>query len=165
MEFRNKRATLLNQLKPRHGKPPDHAGRSTTFDSALGKADEGRTGESPVRPEPQRAGSEPSLAGVAVTRGPKRRQGLRGVRGVSPERLKVVEAEAVVIVEGRVCAIAKRDGDAPPGSGTVSRAKGRRRNPRGPAGAVGMVAHGGASQGITGALRRAEAGSRTDPYY
>jgi len=84
---------------------------------------------------------------------------------VSPERLKVVEAEAVVMVEGRVCAIAKRDGDAPPGSGTVSRAKGRRRNPRGPAGAVGMVAHGGASRGITGAMRRAEAGSRTDPYY
>ena len=33
MEFRNKRETLLNQLKPRHGKPPDHAGRSTTFDN------------------------------------------------------------------------------------------------------------------------------------
>src|SRR3984893_5913367 len=120
MEFRNKRETLLNQLKPRHGKPPDHAGRSTTFDSALGKADERRTGESPVRPEPQRAGSEPSLAGVAVTRGLKRRQELRGVRGVSPERLKVVEAETVTVVEGRVCAIAKRDGDAPPGSGCTA---------------------------------------------
>jgi hypothetical protein len=139
--------------------------RSTTIDSALGKADERHTGESPVRPEPQRAGSEPSLAGVAVTRRPKRRQGLCGVRGVSPERLKVVEAEAVVIVEGRVCAIARRDGDAPPGSGTVSRAKGQRRNPRGPAGAAGVVACGGASRGITGAVYRAEAGSRTDQYY
>jgi len=26
---------LLNQLKPRHGKPPDHAGRSTTFDNLV----------------------------------------------------------------------------------------------------------------------------------
>jgi hypothetical protein len=25
MEFRNQRQTLLNQRKPRHGKPPDHA--------------------------------------------------------------------------------------------------------------------------------------------
>lgn len=76
-----------------------------------------------------------------------------------------MEAETVLSVEGRVCAVVKRDGDAPPGSWTASRAKGRRRNPGGPAGAVGMVAHGGASRGITGALRRAEVGSRIGPYY
>ena len=108
---------------------------------------------------------EPSLAGVAVTRGLKRRQGSGGVRVVSPERLKVVEAETVLSVEGHVCTIAKRDGDAPPGSRTASRTKGPRRNPRGPAGAVGMVTDGGVARGRTEALRRAEAGSRIDPYY
>ena len=109
--------------------------------------------------------SEPSLAGVAATRGLKRRQGLCGVRVVSPERSKVVEAEAVWYVEGRVCAVAMQDGDAPPGSWTASRAKGQHRNPGGPAGAVGMVADGGGARGRTAASRRAEAGSRIDPYY
>jgi hypothetical protein len=76
-----------------------------------------------------------------------------------------VEAETVWSVEGRVCAVAKRDGDAPPGSWTASRTKGCRRNPGGPAGAVGMVTDGGVAQGRTEVLRRAEAGSRIDPYY
>jgi hypothetical protein len=85
------------------------------------------------------------------------------VRVVSPERLNVVEAETVPLVEGRVCAVAKLDGDASPGSWTASRIKGRRRNPGGPAGAVGMVADGGVARGRTEAPRRAEAGIRTDP--
>ena len=86
------------------------------------------------------------------------------MRIVSPERWKVVEAETVLSVEGRVCTIAKRDGDAPPGSWTASRRKGRRRNPGDPAGAVGMVTDGGVARGRTEAPRRAEAGSRIDPY-
>jgi hypothetical protein len=45
---------------------------------------------------------EPSLAGVAVTRGPKRRQGSRGLQEYSPERVNVVEAETVPGVEGHV---------------------------------------------------------------
>jgi hypothetical protein len=87
------------------------------------------------------------------------------VRVVSLESWKVVEAETVLSVEGRVCAVAKRDGDAPPGSRTASRAKGQRWNPGGPAGAVGLVADGGVARGRTEASRRAEAGSRIDPYY
>src|SRR5438128_5523744 len=59
--------------------------------------------------------SEPSLAGVVVTRGPKRRQGSCGVRKDSPERLNVVEAETVPVVEGHVYAVVMQDGDAPPG--------------------------------------------------
>jgi hypothetical protein len=58
-----------------------------------------------------------------------------------------VEAETVLSVEGRVCAVAKRDNDAPPGSRTASRAKGQRRNPGGPAGAVGLVADGAWREG------------------
>ena len=45
---------------------------------------------------------------------------------VSPERVNVVEAEAVPVVEGSMCAVAMRDGDAPPGSWTASRTKGQR---------------------------------------
>ena len=87
------------------------------------------------------------------------------MRVVSLESWKVVEAETVLSVEGRVCTVAKRDGDAPPGSRTASRAKGQGRNPGGPAGAVGMVTDGGVARGRTEASRRAEAGSRIDPYY
>ena len=87
------------------------------------------------------------------------------MRVVSLERWKVVEAETVWFVEGRVCAVAKRDGDAPPGLWTASRAKGQRRNPGGPAGTVGLVADGGVARGRTEASRLAEAGSRIDPYY
>lgn len=54
--------------------------------------------------------SEPSLAGVAATRGPKRRQGSCGVRKVSPERVNVVEAETVPVVEGHVYAIVSARG-------------------------------------------------------
>ena len=98
------------------------------------------------------AGSKPSLAGVAVTRGLKRRQGLCGVRIVSPERWKVAEAKTVRVVEGRVYAVAKRDGDAPPGSWVASRIKSRRPNPGGPAGTVGVVADGGVARGRTVAV-------------
>jgi hypothetical protein len=49
--------------------------------------------------------SESSLAGVAATRGPKRRPRLCGVRKDSPERVNVVEAETVPVVEGQVYAI------------------------------------------------------------
>jgi hypothetical protein len=105
--------------------------------------------------------SEPSLAGVVVTRGPKRRQGSCGVRKHSPERLNVVEAETVPVVEGHVCAVVTQDGDAPPGSWIASRTKGRRRDPGGPTGSVGIVAGGGSSRGKTEVANRAEVGSRT----
>src|SRR6266545_1069240 len=105
--------------------------------------------------------SEPSLAGVAVTRGPKRRQGSCGVRKVSPERVNVVEAETVPVVEGHVYAVVTQDGDAPPGSWIASRTKGRRRDPGDPTGAVGIAADGDSPRGKTEAARRAEVGSRT----
>ena len=84
---------------------------------------------------------------------------------MSPEIVNVVEAGAIPVVEGSVCAVAMRDGDAPPGSWTASRAKGQRRNPGGPAGAVGLVTNGGLARGRTEVPCRAEAGSRIDPYY
>ncbi len=81
---------------------------------------------------------------------------------VSPEIVNVVEAEAVPMAKGRVCAVARRDGDAPPGSWTASRAKGCHRNPGGPAGSVALVSDGDAERGENRAPHRAEAGSRTD---
>ena len=52
-----------------------------------------------VPPDQSRNGQlGPSLAGVAVTRRSKRRQESCGVRRVSPERVNVVEAEAVPVV-------------------------------------------------------------------
>jgi len=75
--------------------------------------------------------------------------------------MKVVEAEAVPVAEGRMCAVATRDGDAPPGSQAASRTNGHHRDPGGPIGAVGMVADGGGAQGQTGVLHRAEVGRRT----
>jgi hypothetical protein len=96
-----------------------------------------------------------------VTRGPKRRQGSSGVRKDSPERVNVVEAETVPVVEGHVYAVVMQDGDAPPGSWIASRTKGRRRDPGGPIGAVGIVADGDASRGKTEVTRRAEVGRRT----
>jgi hypothetical protein len=83
------------------------------------------------------------------------------VRAGSPERMQVVEAEAVPVAEGRMCAVAKRDGDAPPGSKAASRTKGHHRDPGGPTGAVGMVADGRGHKGQTGVLSRAEVGRRT----
>jgi hypothetical protein len=105
--------------------------------------------------------SEPSLAGVVATRGPKRRQESCGVRKGSPERLNVVEAETVPVVEGHVSAVVRQDGDAPPGSWIASRTNGRRRDPGGPTGSVGLVADGGSSRGKTEVASRAEVGSRT----
>ncbi len=83
------------------------------------------------------------------------------MRAFSPERVKIVEAETFPFVEGIMCAVAMRDGDAPPGSWTASRMKGLSRNLGEPAGSVGEAADGGAAQGVTVAQRRAEAGSRT----
>src|SRR5258706_1467342 len=108
--------------------------------------------------------SGPSLAGVVATRGLKRRQGSSGVRVVSPERVNVVEAETVPVVEGQVCAIAKRDGDAPPGSRTASRTNSHHRDPRGPIGSVGVVAGGGGSGRESQTKRRAEVGGWDDPH-
>ena len=105
--------------------------------------------------------SEPSLAGVAVTRGPKRRQGSCGVWKVNLERVNVVEAETVPVVEGHVYAAVMQGGDAPPGSWIASRTKGRRRDPGDPTGAVGIVADGDSSRGKTEVASRAEVGSRT----
>jgi hypothetical protein len=84
------------------------------------------------------------------------------VRAESPERMKVVEAEAVPVAEGSMCAVATRDGDAPPGSQAASRTKSRLRDPGDPIGAVGVVTDGGEARGQTGVLHRAEVGCRTD---
>jgi hypothetical protein len=105
--------------------------------------------------------SELSLAGVAATRGPKRRQGSCGVRKDSPERLNVVEAETVPVVEGHMYTVVTQDGDTPPGSWIASRTNGRRRDPGDPTGAVGIAADGDSSRGKTEAASRAEVGSRT----
>jgi hypothetical protein len=83
------------------------------------------------------------------------------VRKGSPERLNVVEAETVPVVEGHVYAVVRPDGDAPPGSWIASRTNGRRRDPGGPIGSVGLVADGGSSRGKTEVASRAEVGSRT----
>jgi len=72
------------------------------------------------------------------------------VRAESPERMKVVEAEAVPVAEGSMCAVAKRDGDAPPGSQAASRTKSRLRDPGDPIGTVGVAAAGGEARGQTG---------------
>jgi hypothetical protein len=82
--------------------------------------------------------------------------------GVSSEMVNVVEAEWVPVHEGSMCIVDMRDGVAPPGSWIASRTNGHFRNPGDPAGSVGVVANGGATQGTTGAWHRAEAGSRTD---
>jgi hypothetical protein len=79
--------------------------------------------------------------------------------------VNVVEAEAVPLVEGNMYTAAKRGGDAPPGSWSASRTKGHAWEPGDPVGAVRMVTDGGAARGPTEVRRRAEAGSRTDPYY
>src|SRR5205809_7708962 len=102
--------------------------------------------------------SEPSLAGVVVTRGPKRRQGSYGVRKDSPERLNVVEAETVPVVEGHVYAVVTQDGDAPPGSRIASRTKGRRRDPGRPTGSVRLVFDGRLTRRRTGETSRAGGG-------
>ena len=84
------------------------------------------------------------------------------MREFSPERLNVVEAETFPFVEGTMCTVAMRDGDAPPGSRTASCTKGLSRNLGEPVGSVDEDVDGGTAQGVTVALRRAEAGSRTD---
>ena len=83
------------------------------------------------------------------------------MRAFSPERVKIVEAETFPFVEGIMCAVAMRDGDAPPGSKAASRTKGDHRNMRGPTGSAGLVSGGGGWRGAAGATLRAEVGSRT----
>jgi hypothetical protein len=79
----------------------------------------------------------------------------------SPERVNVVEAETVPVVEGHVYVLVMQEDDAPPGSLTASRVKGQRWDPGDPIGAAGIVADGDVSRGKTEATRRAEVGSRT----
>jgi hypothetical protein len=81
----------------------------------------------------------------------------------SPERLNVVEAETVPVVEGDTYAIVMREGDAPPGSRDASRAKGHRRDPGDPTRAVGISADGDSLRGKAEVASRAEVGSRTCP--
>jgi hypothetical protein len=81
--------------------------------------------------------------------------------GLSLERWKIAEAEWVPVHEGSTCAIAMRDGVAPPRSKTASRMEGIRRNMRGPTESAGMVADGGGRRGAAGAVLRAEVGSGT----
>src|SRR6516225_6525196 len=52
---------------------------------------------------------------------------MRGV-GLSHEIPNVAEAEAVPMVEGKMCGAVMRGADAPPGSKATSRLKGARRN-------------------------------------
>ena len=61
-----------------------------------------------------------------------------------------MEAEAVPVAEGSMCAVARRDGDAPPGSQAASRTQSHRRDPGDPIGTVGVVADGGEARGQTG---------------
>lgn len=84
---------------------------------------------------------------------------------MSHEIRYVAEAELVQVNEGNMCVVAKLDNATPPGSRAVSRTKGDLRDWRDPAGSVGEVSDRGVWQGRTGAAHRAEAGSRTDPYY
>lgn len=104
---------------------------------------------------------EPSLVGVAVTRGPKRRQESCRVCEYCPEKLNGVEAEAFPVVEGTMCTVAMRDGDAPPGTWTTSCTEGLSWKLGEPTGSIDEVVDGGTARGVTEALRRAEVGSRT----
>jgi len=83
---------------------------------------------------------------------------------VSLERLKIAEAESVPDDEDSMCTVARRDGDAPPGSRAILCTKSHFRDWRDPAGSADVVTGGDVRRGRTGALRRAEAGSRTDLY-
>ena len=80
---------------------------------------------------------------------------------VSLEMWKFAEAEFFPSNEGSMCAVAKRDGVAPPGSWAVSCLEGHRWNRRGPTGSAGLVSGGGGRQGSAVVILRAEVGSRT----
>jgi hypothetical protein len=80
---------------------------------------------------------------------------------MSLERWKIAEVESVPTLEDSTCAIAMRDGVAPPGSIAGSRMNSIRRNLRGPTGAARMVSGGGWRRGDAGAAIRAEVGRRT----
>jgi hypothetical protein len=116
---------------------------------------------------PTKAGagrSAPSLAGVAVTRGLKRRQGSCGVREVSLEMKEIAGAEPFITVEGNRVAVEMPGNALPPGSEvrlTHERSASEPRRPcrvrrEVPTGVVRL-------RGKTGAAHRAEAGSRTGP--
>lgn len=60
---------------------------------------------------------------------------------------KLAEAQLVICNEGNMCAVAMRDGDAPPGSKASSRTKGLYRNMGYPAAAGGAEPPGANSEG------------------
>ena len=80
---------------------------------------------------------------------------------VSPEMWKLAEAEFFPSNEGSMCAVAMRDGVAPPGSWITSCLEGHRWNRRDPTGSAGMVSGGGGRRGAATVAFRAEVGSRT----
>ena len=80
---------------------------------------------------------------------------------VSLEMWKFAEAEFFPSNEGSMCAVAKRDGVAPPGSWAVSCLEGHRWNRRGPTGSAGLVSGGGGRQVSAVVILRAEVGGRT----
>ena len=82
---------------------------------------------------------------------------------LSPEMWKIAEAESFPSDEGSMCAVAMRDGDAPPGSWIASCLEGCRWNRRGPTGSAGLVSGGGRRRGTAEAALQAEVGSRTGP--
>ena len=115
-------------------------------------------------PTRARAGeSVPSLAGVAVTRGLKRRQGLCGMRDDSPEIQLKSRKPRPLNWSKAIGRLADMPGSVPaPGSWSASRTKGRHRNLGGPAGAAGEYSAGVVRlRGKTRATHRAEAGRRT----
>ena len=81
--------------------------------------------------------------------------------GLNLERMNIAEAECVPVHEGSMCAVAMRDGDAPPGSKARPRTEGDHRNMRDPTGAAGLVSSGGGRRGKPEAVVRAEVGGRT----
>ena len=88
---------------------------------------------------------------------------MRGAEYYSLESLNIAEVELVPFNEDIMCITVRRGGIAPPGSKTASRIKGYLRDLGDPTGSVRK--DGGAWQGKTGAMRRAEVGNRTDSYY
>lgn len=86
---------------------------------------------------------------------------MQGV-GLSLESMHVAEVELVQYNEDSMNAVEKRDGAASPGSKATSGTKGHLWDWRDPVRSIGEVADGGVRRGKTGALRRSEAGDRTD---
>ena len=110
-------------------------------------------------------GSEPSLAGVAVTRGLKRRQGSYGMWERASKGGRSRRPSLFPVSEGSTCRLVMREAVASPESMATSRTEGSRRNMRGPTGAAALVRSGERERGIAGVVARAEVGSRTHPSY